>query len=386
MSTLTLPELTLRLKAQAHAAGFALVGVVPARPSRELAAYLAWIDAGLHGSMGYMARPDRVARRQDLNVILPGVQTIVCVALDYFSLRLPPAVAADPARGRIANYAWGADYHTLMTPRLQALAAWLAAQAGDDAAVQSKVYVDTGALLERSHAAEASLGFTGKNTLLINARRGSFLFLGEILTTLPLTPDALRAQPSCGACTRCLSACPTDAFPRPYVLDARRCISYLTIEHKGAIARDLRPLIGNWVYGCDICQDVCPWNRFSVPTAEAALWPVDLDAAAPPLVDLLALDAARFQARFAGSPMARIGRDRLVRNACIAAGNWGDRQLVPLLDARLRDAQPLVRGHAAWALGQIGDAPARAALAAALALEPDGTVRAELHAALERGE
>ncbi|WP_157912936.1 tRNA epoxyqueuosine(34) reductase QueG [Candidatus Promineifilum breve] len=376
------PEsLTAALKEQTRALGFNRAGVIPAGPARRLDAYLRWVAAGQHGEMGYMARPDRLARRHDPGLILPGVRSVVVVGLDYHTADLPPDVAADPSRGRISNYAWGVDYHEIMTPRLEALADWLRRQpgAGD---VSSRVYVDTGAILERDHGETAGLGFTGKNTLLINPRRGSWFFLGVLLTTQVLAYDPPPAErpplPGCGRCTRCLSACPTAAFPAPYVLDARRCISYLTIELKSWIPLELRPLLGNWVYGCDVCQAVCPFNRFARPTGEPAFYPVALDAAAPPLLELLALDEESFARRFTDSPIRRIKRDRLVRNACVAAGNWGSLAAVPPLVALLADGSPLVRGHAAWALRRIGGEPAHAALAAALASEDSEAVRREI--------
>lgn len=370
-------KLTAELKTKALALGFNLVGVIQAAPGRRLDAYRAWIAAEMHGAMGYMARPDRVARRQDPNIVLPDVQSIICVGLDYSWLSPPEAIANDPRRGRISNYAWGVDYHDVLLPRLQALADWLR-QATNGHSVQSKVYVDTGAILERDHAETAGLGFTGKNTMLIHPRRGSWLFLGELLTTLPLTYDTPRPLPSCGTCRNCLDACPTTAFPQPYVLDARRCISYLTIELKGWIPRELRPLMGNWIYGCDICQVVCPFNRFAPGTAEPAFRPPDWDTAAPPLLDLLALDEAGFQRRFAGSPIKRIKRRGLLRNACVAAGNWEDPAAVPVLSALLHDPEPLIRGHAAWALHQIGGKAAQTALTTALEQETNEPVLDEL--------
>ena len=406
--------LTAELKAQAAALGFNRVGVIPATPARRLDAYLAWIAAGRHGEMGYLARPDRVARRRDLEVILPGARSLVVVGLDYATAPPPADLIADPSRGRFSNYAWGADYHDVMTPRLEALAGWLERRVasgewrvadqitgrgedeqpprppgegwGEGQSIHSRVYVDTGALLERDHGETAGLGFTGKNTLLIDPRRGSWFFLGVLLTTLPLDYDlalsttlSQRARgASCGSCHRCLDACPTAAFPAPYVLDARRCISYLTIELKGWIPAELRPLMGNWVYGCDICQAVCPFNRFATPTSEAAFRPASWDAVAPPLLDLLALDEAAFAGRFANSPVRRIGRARLVRNACVAAGNWGSAAAVPALVTLLADSAPLVRGHAAWALRRIDSPAAHAALAAALDSEDDPAVVREL--------
>ena len=388
----------VKLEEKARELGFDFFGLIPAQPARRLDAYLAWIEQERYGKMGYLARPDRMARRQDLNVILPGVQTILCVGLTYFPGKLPSHIAQDPSRGRISNYAWGVDYHDVMTPRLEELAAWLQSQTQD--AVVSKVYVDTGAILERDHGETAVFGFTGKNTMLINPRQGSFFFLGEILTTLPLltNPESSiqnrqSSIPSCGSCQRCQIACPTNAFPEPYVLDARRCISYLTIEVKDWIPRDLRPLMGNWIYGCDVCQEVCPFNRFAKPTAEAGFYPEDWrletkdwDVVAPPLPEILALDEAGFQERFANGPINRIKRQRLVRNACVAAGNWGSEsahmassgQAIPLLITLLADPEPLIRGHAAWALHQIGSDAAKTAVAQALITEPDERVRLEM--------
>jgi epoxyqueuosine reductase len=371
------------VRSRAAELGFNLVGITPALPAPRLDAYFRWLDAAMHGSMGYMARKDRQARRRDLNVILPGVQSMIVVGLDYHALNVPVEILDDPGRGRIAAYAWGLDYHETMTPRLEALAAWLRDVSGRQMA--HRVYVDTGAILERSHAQQAGLGFVGKNTMLINPRRGSYFFLGEILTDLVFDDyDQPHRETMCGSCVRCQAACPTNAFPRPYVLDARRCISYLTIEHKGWIARELRPLLGNWVYGCDICQDVCPFTRFATPTAESSLWPVDPDRAAPPLLDLLRLDDDGFRARFGGSAIARIRRERLVRNACIAAGNWGSEQALPALAELLHDPSPLVRGHAAWALARIGGEPARQALSRALRAESDLQTLEELDFALDR--
>lgn len=374
-------KLTETLRERAATLGFNRVGVIPAGPARRLDAYLRRIADGMHGEMGYMARPDRVERRRDPGIILPGVRSFVVVGLDYYTAQLPPALAADPSRGRISNYAWGVDYHDVMTPRLEALAGWLRAQPGAGE-IASRVYVDTGAILERDHGETAGFGFTGKNTLLIDPRRGSWFFLGTLLTALPLAydpePEEQPPVPGCGSCTRCLNACPTAAFSQPYVLDARRCISYLTIELKGWIPRELRPLMGNWVYGCDVCQEVCPFNRFARPTGEPAFYPVAPDVAAPPLLDILGLDDETFGRRFDRSPIKRIKRVRLVRNACVAAGNWGSPAAVPALLPLLADANPLVRGHAAWALHRIGGGDAVAGLRSALVNESDDGVRREL--------
>lgn len=372
------------IKNQAAEAGFNLIGIAPAVPSPRLDAYYRWIESSMHGDMGYMARADRQARRRDLDVILPGVRSILIVGLDYHALSVPADILGDPSHGRIAAYAWGCDYHDLMTPRLTALAERMRADFNQQVAY--RVYVDTGAVLERSHAQQAGLGFVGKNTMLINPRRGSYFFLGEILTDAEFDRyDPAYRETRCGSCSRCQSACPTNAFPEPYALDARRCISYLTIEHKGWIERELRPLMGNWIFGCDVCQDVCPFSRFVVPTHEPAFIPVSVDRAAPSLLYLLCLNDATFHTTFAGSPLIRIGRDRLVRNACVAAGNWGAPDAIAPLADLLHDPNPLVRGHAAWALGriQVKSQKVKDLLSHQLMIDSDEQVQDEIRFALE---
>jgi epoxyqueuosine reductase len=350
------------VKQQAAALGFTFCGVTPAQPSPTLDAYLRWIDAGMHGSMGYMARPDRVARRRDLTVILPGARSLVMVGLDYRTAAVGASVLHDRSRGRIAAYAWGQDYHELLNAKLAELAAALidTPSAGHSLGVREsgkageglRAYVDTGAILERSHAQQAGFGFVGKNTMLINPRAGSSFFLGEIVADAEFDEyDApLEPSPGCGSCTRCLTACPTNAFPAPHVLDARLCISYHTIENKGSIPVELRSRFGNWIFGCDICQDVCPFQRFAPITPERALFPVDADRAAPPLAFLLDMTEVQFQSTFAGSPLIRTGRARLVRNACVAAGNSGDSSLAPSLERLAHGDDSIIAEHAAWAL------------------------------------
>lgn len=370
-----------RIRQEAYALGFDLVGITSAQPSPTLNAYLAWVDAGMHGSMGYLARPDRIARRSDLNVIVPEAASILLIGRDYRSADIPESVLNDLLRGRIASYAWGLDYHEILTPRLKQLATWLEQQSQHS--LKQRVYVDTGAVLERSHAQQAGLGFIGKNTLLIHPRRGSYFFLGEIITTLKFDDyDTPQRSSMCGTCTRCLRACPTDAFPRPYVLDARRCISYHTIENKGWIPRTLRASFGNWIFGCDVCQDVCPFQRFSQPSQERAFYPQDWQRIAPALADVLALDETQFRARYGQTPLSRPGRERMVRNACIAAGNSRSESLLPALTHCLHDSSGLVRGHAAWALAQINPQAARPALENLLN-DADESVAAEARALLE---
>jgi epoxyqueuosine reductase len=371
-----------QVKDQARRLGFNLVGIAPAVPSPHLAAYFRWLDLGYQAELGYMARPDRQARRRDLSVILPGVRSLVMVGLDYHTLRLPPALLNDPSRGRIAAYAWGQDYHTLMLPRLKELGAWLQAESGQPA--RSRAYVNTGPVLERSHAQQAGLGFIGKNTMLIHPRRGSDFFLGELLTDAAFDAYDQPAPASlCGTCDRCQAACPTGALDTAYVLDARRCISYLTIEHRGWIDRALRPKLGNWVFGCDVCQAVCPWQRFAIQSQESAFYPLAPERAAPPLADLLDLTPETFARAYAGTPLERAGRDPLVRNAALAAANGAQHGLAPRLARLVDDPSPLVRGHAAWALARLQGTAARPRLAAALAAEPDPAARADISETLD---
>lgn len=379
-------KLVERIAGQAHELGFDLVGLIPARPLGTLDRYRHWLAAGYQGEMAYLARPDAVARRADLARTLPGVDTVIAVAVNYFTRRLPPDLRDDAARGIFASYAWGDDYHRLLTSRLEQLAAFIQAQT--TRAVAHRAYVDTGPLLEREIAARAGLGFVGKNTSLIHPRLGSWLLLGELLlksegaVTHRVDPEAKPG--ACGHCTRCLDACPTGALVAPYVLDARRCIAYLTIELRGPIPRELRPLIGNRVFGCDICQEVCPWNcRFARPTPEPAFQPRP-DAIAPTLLDLMALEDEGFQQRFRGSPVKRAGRRGLLRNVAVALGNWGHPAAVGALARAMGDAEPLIRGHAAWALGRIGTVEARQSLSQALIAEPDAWVQEELRLALQQ--
>ncbi len=369
------------LKRKARELGFNLCGITPAEPSPTLAAYLRWIRRGMQGAMGYMARPDRVKRRQNLREILPGAKSLILVGLDYYARYAAEETLNDPARGRIASYAWGLDYHRVLELRLQAFVEWLADMSGETAA--QKVYVDTGAILERSHAQQAGLGFIGKNTMLIHPRRGSYFFIGEIVTSLEFDDyDVPHRETMCGTCTRCLSACPTDAFPEPYVLDARRCISYHTIENRGWIDRDLRPDFGNWIFGCDICQDVCPFQRFAEETDEVAFLPLDLHRVAPKLTDILMSTEASFRAMFRRTPVERAGRELMVRNACIAAGNWRGEQAIPHLIQLLYDESALARGHAAWALWRTMELDSSKLLSDLHRREEDARVRGEVEALL----
>ncbi len=361
-----------RIKTQALELGFDAAGIAPAAPGEHLPQYLDWLAAGYHGEQSYLARPDRLARRRDLRVIQPEVESLLVVGLHYWP-GPPPAEAEWPSHGRISAYAQGPDYHHVMLPKLEALGSFVQEQTGRSG--RSRAYVDTGPLLERDHALAAGLGFIGKNCHLIQPQRGSWLFLGVLMLPLPLEPDTPGRTPSCGTCARCQDACPSNAFIRPHTLDCRRCISYLTTALKGPIPRELRPLVGNRVFGCDDCQQVCPWNRFAQPTGRQQL--------APPLLDLIRLAESLFQQQFGDTPIGHIGRERLLRNVAVALGNWAAPEAAPPLKQALTDPGPLVRGHAAWALGQIGTGRARTALAQALSGEPDPSIREEIQLALD---
>ena len=310
----------------------------------------AFIAEGHHGDMAWLA--ETAKRRATPRALWPEVRSVVMLGLNYGPDADPLASLALRDRATISVYARNRDYHELIKGRLKTIASRLRSRSGADA----KVFVDTAPLMEKPLAEAAGLGWQGKHTNLVSRQYGSWLFLGAILTTAALAPDPPETD-HCGSCRACLDICPTKAFPAPYRLDARRCISYLTIETKGPIPRAFRKAMGNRVYGCDDCLAACPWNKYAQATREAKLAARD-DLAAPPLAELATLDDAGFRARFSGSPIKRIGRERFLRNVMIALGNSGDADLVPLVEARLDDDAPLVRGGAVWALGQL--APERA--------------------------
>ncbi len=315
------------------------------------------------------ARPER---RGDPRVLWPDVRAIVMLGVNYGPDRDPTAILAKPERAAISVYAQGDDYHDVIRKRLKALARWLVAQAGGEA----KVFVDTAAVMEKPLAAAAGLGWQGKHTNLVSREFGSWLFLGALFTTLELPPDPPESD-HCGTCSACMDICPTAAFPAPYRLDARRCISYLTIEHKGPIPRNLRPLIGNRIYGCDDCLAVCPWNKFARQGRDAKL-AARAELAAPALADLARLDDAGFRKLFAGTAIKRTGRNRFVRNVLIAIGNSRNRALAACAERLLNDTSAIVRGAAVWALGRLAAKQDLAAAAAKFArAETDPSVRDE---------
>jgi epoxyqueuosine reductase len=329
-----------------------------------------FIEAGAHGDMDWLAaRPER---RSDPRVLWPGVRSVIMLGVNYGPDENPLAILAQRSRGAISVYAQGDDYHDVIKKRLKALARWLVASSGEEV----KVFVDTAAVMEKPLAQAAGLGWQGKHTNLVSRQLGSWLFLGAIFTAAKLPRDAADTD-HCGSCRACLDVCPTAAFPAPYKLDARRCISYLTIENKGPIPHEFRKAIGNRIYGCDDCLAVCPWNKFAQSGREAKLTARD-DLRAPALSELARLDDTAFRARFTKSPVKRIGRDRFIRNVLIAIGNSNDRAMAIEAKHLLADESPLVRGAAVWALAQLAAPNEFAALAArSNKTETDATVRAE---------
>ena len=342
-------ELLASLKAKADALGFDACRVTSADPPEDARERLAtWLAEGAHGDMDWMA--DTASRRGDPRALMGGGKSLVLVGLNYGPKEDPRAALARKSCGAISVYARHRDYHDLIKGRLKELAAHMVA-AAKPAAADVKVFVDTAPLMEKPLAERAGIGWQGKHTNLVSRTFGSWLFLGALLTDLDLEPDAPE-EDRCGTCRACLDACPTNAFPAPYQLDARRCVSYLTIELKGPIPLALRPLIGNRIYGCDDCLAVCPWNKFAAAGREAKLAArEDLDA--PPLADLAGLDDPAFRGRFSGSPIKRIGRPRFIRNVLVAMGNARDPALANVARRRLDDESPLVRGAAVWALAQM---------------------------------
>jgi epoxyqueuosine reductase len=363
-----------QINAEATALGFDLVGITSAEPLAHGSRLRAWVAQGFAGDMGYMSRD--VEKRVDPSRVLPEVRSIVVLAMNYYTS--PSMSEVSPRCGWISRYSWGQDYHTVLRNKLEALVAFIRELEG--ANVRARWYVDTGPILERELAWRAGIGWAGKNTTLINRRMGSWLFLGAILLDRELVYDA-PATAHCGTCTRCIIACPTGALVAPGVLDARRCISYLTIELRGPIPRELRPLMGTHIFGCDICQAVCPWNRRAPMSSEAAFLP-RAGFAAPELIPLLSLSDEGFRARFRGSPITRAKRRGLLRNVAVALGNLRDLRALPALEGALHDAEPLIRSHAAWALGRIGGSGAQQVLQVALGTERDADVRGEMASAL----
>ena len=364
-------SLSLRIKEEAQRLGFTLVGISPVKMAPHEGFFAQWLRKGLGGEMGYLKRTEEL--RRDPTKLVPWAVSVVSVGLNYYA-PLPRPTAQDGAKGWISRYAWGDDYHDVVKERLESLLEKV--KEIYPGAVEGKVFVDSGPVLERDIAGVAGIGWIGKNTHLISPRRGSWFFLGELFLSIELVYDR-PIRDRCGKCDLCLKACPTTAFVGPYILDARRCISYLTIELKGAIPRHLRPLMGNHIFGCDICQEVCPYNVKAGDTEEGAFSPRE-GLYAPELIPLLSLSEEEFRRRFRGSPILRAKRRGFLRNVAVALGNLKSLEAVPALIQALQDDDPLVRRHVAWALGQIATPESLEALKKRLVVEADSGVREEI--------
>jgi epoxyqueuosine reductase len=339
-----------RIKARARALGFELVGIARAAPADGFADLQLWLEQGFAGEMAYMTRYEEARRHP--SSILAEVRSVIMVGMNYL-VRDAEAERAErrtnAPSGRVARYARGEDYHAVLRRRLNQLLEWIQREVTD---CRGRGVVDTAPLLERDFARRAGLGWFGKNTMLLNKQLGSYFFLGALLLDLDLQPDLAHETSHCGTCTACLDACPTQAFPKPGVLDSRRCISYLTIELKGPVPVELREPMGDWVFGCDVCQEVCPWNRKAPATAEPAFQPQP-ELEPVKLIELLGLSEAEFRHRFRDTALMRAKRRGLLRNAAIALGNHGDRSALPALGKALTDPEPLIREAAQWAIDRI---------------------------------
>lgn len=367
-------RLAAAVKDRALSIGFDLVGIAPAVAPATLPEFHDWLRRAFDGEMGYISRREEAYAHP--RHVMPSVASVIMLGVNY---RTASPAAPTPLAGRVSRYAWNqTDYHAVIRGRLKDLADFLHAERPG---CRTRGVVDTAPLLERDFARLAGLGWFGKNTLLINKRQGSWLFLAALLTDVPLEPDASHETAHCGTCTRCLEACPTQAFTGPYVLDARKCISYLTIEVKGPIPVDMRGGMGDWLFGCDICQDVCPWNKKAPIKDDADFRPLgDLNPA--DLIALLELDDDAFSKRFDRTALARPGRGGVLRNAAIVLGNQRDVRAVGALCRSLADGDPVVRGAAAWALGQIGGQDAWATLKCRLGVEDNAAVVSEIEQAI----
>ena len=366
-----------QIYARANELGFERVGITPAAHSETIERYRQWIESGYAGEMRYLEK--HLPLKTDVRRLLAEAKSVISLAMNYHTLDPPEALTQDPGRGQISRYAWGDDYHELIRERLLELVTFIKQTAEKE--LRTRVCVDTAPIIEREYAQRAGIGWIGKNTNLIHWRSGSWYFLAEVLIDVALEYDTPDLRGSCGTCTRCIEACPTDAIVEPNLLDSRLCISYLTIELKGSIPKALRPKVGNLIFGCDICQEVCPWNSKAVPTTEPAFQPRHGNLA-PKLLSLVGMTQQEFSRRFKGSPIKRAKRRGFLRNVLVAIGNWGTRRAVPALKGALADHEPLVRSHAAWALGKIGGETAKRALQTRLTVETDQDVITEIQDAL----
>lgn len=370
------------LKAEARRLGFSHLGISALDPTPHASSYLGWLELGWHASMAYLSAPRAVEHRLNPQQVFPPARSLIVITAAYPPPSTPNQAESQPGYGLVAAYARGVDYHTLLPPQLRRLVQWI--QNEIDPRAQAAVYTDTGPILERDYASRAGLGWIGKNTCLINPQAGSYLFLAEIFLSTPLEPDDPFDQDLCGTCRRCIEACPTGCISEARLLDARRCISYLTIENKGEIPIELRPLIGSHVFGCDICQQVCPWNQKIKTAPKTPLFQSDPALSELELAATLRLSPQEFNRRYRHTPLQRAKRRGLLRNAAVVAGNQRAEAALPVLINLLEEEfEPLVRAHAAWVLGQFNNRAGRVALEKALKTESDPTILAEIHSALD---
>ena len=370
------PSITSLIKEKARELGFDLVGAIPVSRSKTIDIYNAWLKKGYAGSMAYLERHAEL--KADPRSLLPETMSLLALGFNYKTLE-PSEQVNNPDIGCISRYAWGDDYHEIIRSKLSILEKYLCQEL--NAGKLSRSFVDSGPVLEREVAQRAGLGWIGKHSNLINWKKGSWFFLAELLVDVQLEEDLPFTRVDCGSCTICIEACPTDAIIADRTLDARRCISYLTIELKGAIPLELRPKMANLIFGCDICQEVCPWNREAPQSPEPKLRPRP-ENVAPQLVELMKLDQSAFSKRFRNSPIKRTKRRGFLRNVAVSLGNWANPEGIPALSLGLQDEEELVRSHSAWALGQIPDLEAKAKLEEAKITEKNSEVLHEIEAAL----
>ena len=370
------PTLTSLIQKKASELGFDLIGAIPVSRCKTIDIYNAWLKKGYAGSMDYLERHSGL--KEDPRQLLPETISLLALGFNYCTVD-PPALVHNPEIGCISRYAWGDDYHELIRTKLRVLENYICQEL--NAGNLSRSFVDSGPVLEREIAQRAGLGWIGKHSNLINMEKGSWFFLAELLVDVPLETNLPFTRVDCGTCTICIEACPTEAIIADRTVDARLCISYLTIELKGAIPVELRPKMSNMIFGCDICQEVCPWNQNASKSTESGLRPRP-ENVAPELIELMKLDKSAFKKRFRKSPIKRTKRRGLLRNVAVALGNWAHESAIPALSLGLQDSEPLVRSHAAWALGRISASQAKINLKAAKITEKDPAVLEEIEAAL----
>jgi epoxyqueuosine reductase len=369
------------VKAETFRLGFTLSGVTNIAPPKHLETYMGWLENGLQADMAYLASERARARRANPALIMPDALSLLVVALRYPSAQIIDIGSSNEALGRVASYAWGLDYHEVIPPLLEELIGALQKYLGQE--IYSRAYTDTGPILERDFAQQAGLGWAGKNTCLISPRHGSYFLIGETFINAEIEPDPVFPSDHCGTCRRCIDACPTSAIRDDRTIDSGRCISYLTIENKGSIPANLRSGIGDWVFGCDICQIVCPWNIRFASSDGHPLLKADPEKARPVLRGELSLSPQQFKQKFRHSPILRAKRRGYLRNVAVALGNQKDTNAVPALAAVLEnESEPLIRSHAAWALGQMHTVYSRQALEKASKREPEPEVVSEINTAL----